>query len=228
MNAGYQIELAGGGYFAPHMMEAVVREIVANTNPGVGVCINAIYINPRLFNWQMDLVKSLRASGVGVEGVTIGAGVPSLEVAADLYFPESTELISSITSFQKLGVKYLALKPGSNESLGQVVAIARAHPTFPIICQWTGGRAGGHHSFEDFHSPILSMYSTVRRCSNIILIAGSGFGGADDTEPYLTGEWALKFAHPPMPFDGVLFGSRVMTALEARTSLAVCILLGTN
>jgi fatty acid synthase subunit beta len=68
------------------------------------------------------------------------------------------------------------------------------------------------------------MYSTVRRCSNIILIAGSGFGGADDTEPYLTGEWALKFAHPPMPFDGVLFGSRVMTALEARTSLAVCYL----
>ena len=68
-------------------MEAVVREIVAKTNPGAGVCINAIYINPRLFNWQMDLVKSLRASGVGVEGVTIGAGVPSLEVAADLYFP---------------------------------------------------------------------------------------------------------------------------------------------
>jgi enoyl reductase-like protein len=31
----------------------------------------------------------------------------------------------------------------------------------------------------------------------------------------------LKFAHPCMPFDGVLFGSRVMTALEARTSLAV-------
>lgn len=65
------------------------------------------------------------------------------------------------------------------------------------------------------------MYSTLRRCPNIILIAGSGFGGSDDTEPYLTGEWALKFAHPCMPFDGVLFGSRVMTALEARTSLAV-------
>ena len=93
-----------------------------------------------------------------------------------------------ITSFQKLGIKYIALKPGSTESLGQTVAIARAHPTFPLICQWTGGRAGGHHSFEDFHAPILSMYSTLRRYPNIILIAGSGFGGADDTEPYLTGE----------------------------------------
>jgi fatty acid synthase subunit beta len=117
------------------------------------------------------------------------------------------------------------LKPGSTEAIGQVVAIARANPTFPVICQWTGGRAGGHHSFEDFHTPILSMYSTIRRCSNIILIAGSGFGGSDDTEPYLTGEWALKFAHPCMPFDGVLFGSRVMTALEARTSLGVYPLL---
>ena len=85
MNAGYQIELAGGGYFDPRMMEDAVREIVADTPPGAGVCINAIYINPRLFNWQMDLVKSLRANGVGVEGVTIGAGVPSLEVAAALY-----------------------------------------------------------------------------------------------------------------------------------------------
>jgi len=131
------------------------------------------------------------------------------------------DLTDRIISFQKLGVKYIALKPGSTEAIGQTVAIARAHPTFPIICQWTGGRAGGHHSFEDFHAPILSMYSTLRRCPNIILIAGSGFGGSDDTLPYLTGEWALKFAHPCMPFDGVLFGSRVMTALEARTSLAV-------
>jgi len=87
MNAGYQIELAGGGYFAPHMMEASIREIVKNTPPGAGVCVNAIYINPRLFGWQMDLVKKLRAQGVGIEGVTIGAGVPSMEVATDLYSP---------------------------------------------------------------------------------------------------------------------------------------------
>jgi hypothetical protein len=102
MNAGYQIELAGGGYFAPHMMEAAVREIVANTPPGAGVSINAIYINPRLFNWQMDLVKSLRANGVGVEGVTIGAGVPSLEVAASLYLPPSPYLISGLSISRNL------------------------------------------------------------------------------------------------------------------------------
>ncbi|EMG45417.1 Fatty acid synthase beta subunit dehydratase, partial [Candida maltosa Xu316] len=63
------------------------------------------------------------------------------------------------------------------------------------------------------------MYSKIRRCSNIILVAGSGFGSDEDTYPYLTGLWSKKFNYPPMPFDGVLFGSRVMTAKEAHTSL---------
>ena len=71
----------------PEMAQLIQREIVEKTGPGAGVSINSIYINPRLFTWQMDLFKSLRASGVGVEGVTIGAGVPSLEVASDLYIP---------------------------------------------------------------------------------------------------------------------------------------------
>lgn len=87
--------------------------------------------------------------------------------------------------------------------------------------QWTGGRAGGHHSFEDFHQPILETYASIRRQPNIVLVAGSGFGGADDTLPYLTGDWALKFDYPPMPFDGILFGSRMMVSKEGLASEAV-------
>jgi enoyl reductase-like protein len=30
------------------------------------------------------------------------------------------------------------------------------NPKFPIILQWIDGRAGGHHSYEDFHQPILA------------------------------------------------------------------------
>ncbi|KAG6979977.1 Fatty acid synthase subunit beta [Fusarium oxysporum f. sp. conglutinans] len=86
------------------------------------------------------------------------------------------------------------------------------------MLQWTGGRGGGHHSFEDFHQPILQMYGRIRRQENIILVAGSGFGGADDTYPYITGEWPRSMAYPPMPFDGCLFGSRMMVAKEAHTS----------
>jgi fatty acid synthase subunit beta len=119
-----------------------------------------------------------------------------------------------------MGIKHMAFKPGSVEAIQQTVNIARANPHFPIMMQWTGGRGGGHHSFEDFHQPILLMYSRIRKCPNLVLVAGSGFGGAEDTYPYLTGKWSADYGYPPMPFDGVLFGSRVMTAKEAHTSKA--------
>lgn len=204
MNAGYHIELAGGGYFRPAQLKEALTHIEENTNPGRGITLNLIYVNPRAFAWQIPLVRELRAAGTPVEGICIGAGVPSLEVA--------TELIET------LGIKHISFKPGSMDAIQAVVNIARANPNFPCILQWTGGRAGGHHSFEDFHAPILQSYSRIRRCKNIILVAGSGFGGAEDTYPYLTGDWALKYEFPPMPFDGVLFGSRMMTAKEAHTS----------
>ena len=45
----------------------------------------------------------------------------------------------------------------------QVVNIVAADPDFTIIMQWTGRHPGGHHSFEDFHQPILTTYSSIRR-----------------------------------------------------------------
>ena len=65
------------------------------------------------------------------------------------------------------------------------------------------------------------MYGRIRRCGNIALTADSKFSKAEDTYPDLTGVWCEKFKYPPMPFDGVLFGSRIMTAKEAHTSLNV-------
>ena len=205
-NAGYHIELAGGGYFLPSMMTKAIDDIVARIKPGFGFSINLIYVNPRMLQWGVPLIKELREKGYPIEGLVIGAGVPSLEVA--------TEYI------EDLGITQLGLKPGSIDAISQCITIAKAHPNFPILVQWTGGRGGGHHSYEDFHQPILQMYAKLRKCKNIILIAGSGFGLEDDTYPYLTGAWSAKFNYPPMPFDGVLFGSRVMTAKEAHTSLS--------
>lgn len=205
LNSGYHIELAGGGYFSPSMMERAIDQIRDNIVPGYGISINLIYVNPRMMQWGIPLIKELREKGYPIQGLTIGAGVPSLEVA--------DEYINT------LNLTHLGLKPGSVDAISQCVSIAKAFPHFPIILQWTGGRGGGHHSFEDFHQPILQMYSKIRKYKNIILIAGSGFGSDEDTYPYLTGKWANKFNYPSMPFDGVLFGSRVMTAKEAFTSL---------
>lgn len=203
MNAGYHIELAGGGYFMAPMMEAALRKIENAIPAGRGITCNLIYVNPAAMAWQTPLIRKLRAEGVPIEGMTIGAGVPSLEVANEY--------------IETLGLKHMSFKPGSVDAIQAVINIAKANPTFPIMLQWTGGRGGGHHSYEDFHQPILQMYARIRRQENIILVAGSGFGGSDDTYPYITGEWSKKYGYPPMPFDGCLFGSRMMVAKEAHT-----------
>ena len=206
MNAGYHIELAGGGYYNDKSMTEAISKIEKAIPAGRGITLNLIYVAPRAMAWQIPMIARLRAEGVPIEGLTIGAGVPSIEVANEY--------------IETLGIKHISFKPGSVEAIQQCINIAKANPNFPIIVQWTGGRGGGHHSYEDFHQPILSMYSRIRRCPNIILVAGSGFGGSEDTYPYVTGRWAEKFGYPAMPFDGCLFGSRMMTAKEAHTSKA--------
>ncbi|KAJ5975180.1 hypothetical protein N7481_008887 [Penicillium waksmanii] len=204
MNAGYHIELGGGGYYNAKTMTEAVNKIEKVIPPGRGITINLIYVNPRAMGWQIPLIGRLRADGVPIEGLTIGAGVPSIEVANEY--------------IETLGIKHIAFKPGSVDAIQQVINIAKANPKFPILLQWTGGRGGGHHSFEDFHQPILQMYGRIRKQDNIVLVAGSGFGGAEDTYPYLSGTWSGKFGYPAMPFDGCLFASRVMVAKEAHTS----------
>ncbi|AEO70742.1 uncharacterized protein THITE_2122457 [Thermothielavioides terrestris NRRL 8126] len=206
MNAGYHIELAGGGYYNAKTMTEAISKIEKAIPPGRGISVNLIYVNPRAMAWQIPLLRRLRAEGVPLEGLTIGAGVPSIEVAQEY--------------IETLGLKHISFKPGSTDAIQSVINIAKANPKFPVILQWTGGRGGGHHSFEDFHAPILAMYGRIRRQENIILVAGSGFGGAEDTYPYLTGAWSTKFGYPPMPYDGCLFGSRMMVAKEAHTSRA--------
>ncbi|KAI8973281.1 fatty acid synthase [Mycotypha africana] len=209
MNAGYHIELAGGGHFNERVLREKVDKIMALTHPGVGISLNIIFLNVRQWGFQYPLIQVMRKEGLPMEGLCIAAGVPSLDNANEI-----------IANLQAAGIRHIAFKPGSVESIRQVVAIAAANPTMPIILQWTGGRAGGHHGFEDVHQPILETYAAIRRQSNIVLVAGSGFGGADDTLPYITGDWSVKFDYPPMPFDGVLFGSRMMVAKEGLASAA--------
>ncbi|KAK8076212.1 beta subunit of fatty acid synthetase [Apiospora phragmitis] len=194
MNAGYHVEFAAGGYHnAAGLRKALyqLRNLIAE--PGRGITINVIYVSPKAIAWQIPLIRQLRAE--------------------DSPSRASREYITT------LGMRHIAFKPGSVASIRQVVEIARRHPEFPVILQWTGGRGGGHHSAEDFHAPILETYAEIRACENIALVAGSGFGCADDVIPYLTGDWSLaRGRRVKIPFDGVLFGSRVMTCAEALTS----------
>ncbi|KAE8395550.1 acyl transferase domain-containing protein [Aspergillus alliaceus] len=203
MNAGYHVELAGGGYYSTASMATAINKLIKSIPAGRGITCNLIYANPQAIAWQVALLRRLSHSGVPIDGLTFGAGVPSLEVVTDY--------------IETLTLRYIGFKPGSVPAIREVVRISRAHPDFPVILQWTGGRGGGHHSYEDFHAPILNTYSIIRQQPNIYLVAGSGFGSSDSIYPYLTGTWSVPFGYAPMPFDGVLLGSCMMVASEAHT-----------
>ncbi|KAJ6018409.1 hypothetical protein N7522_001873 [Penicillium canescens] len=130
MNAGYHIELGGGGFYDAKTMPEAITKIEKAIPPGR-------------------------------DGLTIGAGVPSIEVANEY--------------IETLGIKRIAFKPGSVDAIQQMINIAKTNPKFLIIMQWTGGRGDGHHSFEDFHRQTLQMYGRVRKQDNIVIVAGSGF-----------------------------------------------------
>ncbi|KAJ2728322.1 fatty acid synthase alpha subunit Lsd1, partial [Coemansia sp. BCRC 34962] len=208
-NAGYHAELAGGGMHTEGDMDCKVGNLVGLAKPGQGITLNCIYINQRMWSFQFPALLRLRSKGVPIAGLCIGGGVPSLDSATTI-----------IDSLRSAGIRHVSFKPSTAESIRHAINIAKAHADFPVVLQWTGGRAGGHHSFEDFHQPILETYAAVRACRNITLVAGSGFGDAEGSLPYITGEWSIAHGRAPMPFDGILLGSRVMVAKEAGTSLA--------
>ena len=211
LDAGFHIELAGGGHYNAAALRSKVAEIQKQIPAGVGITLNALYINPRQFTFQLPLWQEMRREGLPIEGFCVAAGIPTTEKAVEI-----------IDGLKSAGIRHVAFKPGSVDGIRQVVNIAAANPDFPIILQWTGGRAGGHHSYEDFHQPILATYHIIRQYDNIGLVAGSGFGSADDVWDYLTGDWSVeRFGVQPMPFDGFLFASRVVVAKEAHTSSSV-------
>ena len=204
MRAGYHAELALGGYNSVSALEHAVVKLSQHIPPTAGITCNIIYASPKAVKWQIPLIQDLVKKGYPIDGLTIGAGVPSADIVKDY--------------IETMGLRHISFKPGSRESILDVINIAKAYPEFPIGLQWTGGRAGGHHSFEDFHTPILETYGKIRQCDNIVLIAGSGFGGGEDTYSYLVGDWSKSMGYPAMPFDGILLGSRMMVAKEAHTS----------
>ena len=109
--------------------------------------------------------------------------------------PTTEKAVEIINGLKASGISHVVFKPGSVDGIHQVINIAAANPNFPIILQWTGDHAGGHHSFEDFHQPILATYRNICQYDNIGLVAGSGFG--------------------------FLFASCVMVAKEAYTSSSI-------
>eukprot|EP00940_MAST-03C_sp_MAST-3C-sp2_P000932 g932.t1 len=212
-NAGFWAELAGGGLPRPQIFRRAVVALSKKLRPGVGFYVNLLYLNAKQWRFQFPLTCALRREGFPILGITIGAGVPSHDRAMDI-----------LKHLSSAGISQISFKPGSISAIRSVVSIARASPSSKhiFIIQWTGGRGGGHHSFEDMHDPLFRCYGEIRKLSNVLLVAGSGIGNGKSALPYLTGEWSSTYASPHawprMPFDAVLIASRAMVAKEASTA----------
>ena len=223
-NAGHWAELAGGGQVTEPIFDQRMAELSALLEPGRMVQFNALFLDPYLWKLQVGgkrLVQKARQSGAPINGLVISAGLPDLEDA-----------VSLIDELHDVGIAHVCFKPGTVEQIRAVIRIAAEASTQSVIAHIEGGRAGGHHSWEDLDDLLLTTYSELRSQSNITICVGGGIGTPERAAEYLTGRWSLAYGYPLMPVDGILLGTATMACLEATTSPAVKQLLadttGTN
>ncbi|BBX95773.1 type I polyketide synthase [Mycobacterium lacus] len=212
-NAGHWAELAGGGQVTEEIFHKRIEELSGLLEPGRTYQFNALFLDPYLWKLQVGgkrLVQKARQSGAAIDGVVISAGIPDLE--------EAVELIDELDG---IGISHVVFKPGTIEQIRSVIRIATEVPTRPVIMHVEGGRAGGHHSWEDLDDLLLATYSELRSRANITVCVGGGIGTPERAAEYLSGRWAQAYGFPLMPIDGVLVGTAAMATLESTTSPSV-------
>ncbi len=209
-NAGHWAELAGGGQVTEEIFNDRVAELTTLLEPGRAVQFNSLFLDPYLWKLQVGgkrLVQRARQSGAPIDGLIVTAGIPDLE--------EAVELIGELND---IGITHVVFKPGTVEQIRSVIRIAAEVPTKPVIAHIEGGRAGGHHSWEDLDDLLLATYSELRGRSNITVCVGGGIGTPERAAEYLSGRWSESYGFPLMPVDGILVGTAAMATLEATTS----------
>eukprot|EP00808_Paulinella_micropora_P031876 g23924.t1 len=213
--AGYYAELAGGGQPTPAHFRRAIVELTEKAGPGATIHPNLLFLNHYLWGFQFPLCIQMKKEGYLIESITVAAGLPTPEKCKEI-----------IDQMLEVGIKKIAFKPASAQAMKDIMVIARENPDMTIIVQWTGGLAGGHHSMEDAHEPLLEVYQQLRELDNIIIVFGGGMGDPNDAAAYLDGSWSTKLGpYPVMPIDAILIGSRMMTAKEALTSTGARALL---
>ncbi|WP_374238443.1 fatty acid synthase subunit beta domain-containing protein, partial [Mycobacterium sp. PSTR-4-N] len=212
-NAGHWAELAGGGQVTEEIFDGRIQELTQLLEPGRAVQFNSLFLDPYLWKLQVGgkrLVQKARQSGAPIDGVVVTAGIPDLEEAVDL-----------IEELNTVGITHVCFKPGTVDQIKSVIKIATEVPTRDVIVHIEGGRAGGHHSWEDLDDLLLSTYGELRKYRNITICVGGGIGTPERAADYLSGEWAKAYGFPEMPVDGILVGTAAMATKEATTSPAV-------
>ena len=154
-NAGHWAELAGGGQVTEEIFEDRIAELTGLLEPGRAVQFNSLFLDPYLWKLQVGgkrLVQRARQSGAPIDGVVVSAGIPDLE--------EAVELIDELNS---VGISHVVFKPGTIDQIKSVIKIAAEVPGKDVIVHIEGGRAGGHHSWEDLDDLLLATYAELRK-----------------------------------------------------------------
>jgi fatty acid synthase len=212
-NAGHWAELAGGGQVTEPIFDARIEELTQLLEPGRAVQFNSLFLDPYLWKLQLGgkrLVQKARQSGAPIDGVVVTAGIPELD-----------EAVALIEELNGIGITHVCFKPGTVDQIKSVIKIAAEVPERDVIVHIEGGRAGGHHSWEDLDDLLVSTYGDLRKSANITICVGGGIGTPERAAEYLSGRWATQYGFPLMPVDGILVGTAAMAALEATTSPAV-------
>ncbi|MCP2292041.1 fatty acid synthase [Nocardia amikacinitolerans] len=209
-NAGHWAELAGGGQVTEQIFADRVAELKTLLQPGRAVQFNSLFLDPYLWKLQLGgkrLVQRARSAGAPFDGVIVTAGIPELD--------EAVALIQELT---EVGISHVAFKPGTVAQIRAVLRIADEVPDYPVIMHIEGGKAGGHHSWEDLDDLLLETYAELRNRPNVVVCVGGGIGTPERATEYLTGAWSQAHGYPVMPLDGVLVGTAAMATLEATTA----------
>ncbi|MGX1810770.1 fatty acid synthase subunit beta domain-containing protein [Nocardia sp. NPDC055321] len=209
-NAGHWAELAGGGQVTEQIFADRVTELKQLLHPGRSVQFNSLFLDPYLWKLQLGgkrLVQKSRAAGAPFDGVIVTAGIPELD-----------EAVALIEELSEVGITHVAFKPGTVAQIRAVLRIADAAPDYAVIMHIEGGKAGGHHSWEDLDDLLIDTYTELRSRANVIVCVGGGIGTPERATEYLTGAWSKSYGYPVMPLDGVLIGTAAMATLEATTA----------
>ncbi|KAJ1879715.1 fatty acid synthase alpha subunit Lsd1, partial [Coemansia sp. RSA 486] len=130
--AGYHVELAGGGIYTADSMDKKIQALASMLKPGQGITLNCIYVNQKQWSFQFPGILRLRSKeGLPIVGLCIGGGVPSVEKALEI-----------IETLRANGFRHMSFKPSNAQAILTVVEIAQKCYGFPVGLQWTGGRAG--------------------------------------------------------------------------------------
>ncbi|HEY3141569.1 MAG TPA: fatty acid synthase subunit beta domain-containing protein, partial [Acidimicrobiales bacterium] len=209
-NAGWTAELAGGGQPTAAVFRERMAELGEQLAAGAGCVLNTLYLDRHLWNLHVDrpgLLFDAKRSGAPLLGLTVSAGVPEVE--------EAVRLLDRLVA---VGLIHNSFKPGTVQQVRQVLAIADAAPHHTVFVHLEGGKAGGHHSFEDLDELLLATYDELRRRPNLVVCVGGGVGTPQRAAELLTGAWSARWDAPPMPVDAVLVGTAAMACAEAAAS----------